>query len=227
MGPPTRPSPRSTALTGDLVTVRPATPSDARTAARVWRSAWLDGHRGRVPGTLLAARGPDYFDAQAAAWTSLTVLAVDTADRILGLVVVADDELVQLAVDQAARRVGVGTLLLEEAERRIGASYRQAWLGVVAGNVRARRFYERQDWRDTGDMVYPAPAIATAVPVSVRRYVTTMRFTSPTPGVPSTRRRSPFQSRRRCPAFRARPNSPQMALGPIMNEGEWNERSCS
>ena len=45
------------------------------------------------------------------------------------------------------------------------------WLAVVAGNGRARRYYERQGWSDAGPLDYQAETATGPVPVPVRRYV--------------------------------------------------------
>ncbi len=53
------------------------------------------------------------------------------------------DEVEQLFVAGPHRGTGVAGLLLDEAERQVAAQgYDEAWLAVVAGNTRARRFYE-------------------------------------------------------------------------------------
>ncbi|MFL6076144.1 MAG: GNAT family N-acetyltransferase [Mycobacteriales bacterium] len=156
-----------------MVRVRAGTAADVPVAAEVWRAAWYDGHRGHVPDALLAARDPGYFHATAAALAGGTLLAVDPDDRIVGLVIVKDDELVQLAVDRTARRGGVGALLLAAAEARIAATgHDRAWLAVVPGNTTARAFYERHGWTDDGPLTYAAPAATGGpVPVPVRRYL--------------------------------------------------------
>jgi ribosomal protein S18 acetylase RimI-like enzyme len=156
-------------------TLRPATPADAPTVAGVWRSAWLDGHLGHVPDALLAARQPGYFTEQAARRVAATTLAVDPDGRVLGLTIVEDDELVQLAVDGTARRGGVGTLLLTGAEEDIATRAPRAWLAVVPGNTRARTFYERNGWSDEGPLTYAAPAADGTVAVPVHRYVKDVR----------------------------------------------------
>jgi GNAT superfamily N-acetyltransferase len=155
----------------DRPTLRPATPADAATVARVWRAAWLDGHRGHVPEALLAARGPDYFADRAGQHVPSTTVATDGTGSVLGLAIVVDDELVQLAVADSARRRGVGTLLLRAAETDIATRATRAWLAVVPGNARARALYERNGWSDAGAMTYAAPALDGTVPVPVRRYV--------------------------------------------------------
>ena len=60
-------------------------------------------------------------------------------------------------------------VLLAGAESAIAEHDAVAWLAVVAGNTRARRFYERCSWRDAGALDHrPADAGDTVVPS--RRY---------------------------------------------------------
>lgn len=154
------------------ISVREAMISDVAPIAEVWRAAWLDGHRGQVPEALLAARGPDYFAAQAAAKLTSALVATDSSGRVVGVAITAVDELFQLAVDRAARNRGAGAALLRAAEERIIADeHAQAWLAVVPGNTRARDFYARHGWQDTGPVTYDAPAATGSIPVPVHRYV--------------------------------------------------------
>jgi ribosomal protein S18 acetylase RimI-like enzyme len=157
-------------------TLRRATPADADAVARVWRAAWLDGHLGHVPDALLAARGEDYFAEQAVRRAAEVTLATDPDGRLLGLTIVRADELVQLAVDGAARRGGVGSALLGAAERDIATRAPLAWLAVVPGNTRARAFYERNGWSDEGPLSYDSPTgDGGTVPVPVHRYIKDVR----------------------------------------------------
>jgi ribosomal protein S18 acetylase RimI-like enzyme len=153
------------------VRLRRATAADATKAADVWRVAWCDGHRGHVPAELAKHRTDDYFRRQLATWIPLTTVAVDAADTIVGVVIVELDELVQLAVDGGVRGLGVGAALLQAAEDEIGAEHEHAWLAVVPGNARARRFYEKHGWRDAGSYAHVAPGGADGITVQTRRYV--------------------------------------------------------
>ncbi|MGR3633750.1 MAG: GNAT family N-acetyltransferase [Limimaricola soesokkakensis] len=57
----------------------------------------------------------------------------------------------QLFVAAAARRRGLGQVLLADAERRIALSgHDEAWLTVVRGNDQARGSNERHGWRRDG-----------------------------------------------------------------------------
>jgi GNAT superfamily N-acetyltransferase len=154
-----------------VVTLRPAQPGDADDVARVWQSAWHDGHRGHVPDALVEARDAAYFSARSRALLDHVTVAVD-GPELLGVVIVKDDELQQLMVTSAARGRGVGALLLEEAERQVrAAGGAEIWLAVVPGNATARRFYEAHGWADRGGEIYDAVTLAGAtVPVPVQRY---------------------------------------------------------
>ena len=153
------------------VRLRKATTADAAKAAEVWRLAWWDGHRGHVPAELTRHRSEDSFREKAAAWAAQTTVAVDAADTIVRVVIVERDELVQLAVAGGTRRLGVGAALLQAAEDEIGAEHEQAWLAVVPGNARARRFYEKHGWRDAGSYAHVAPGGVDGIAVHTHRYV--------------------------------------------------------
>jgi len=60
-----------------VVTLRPAQPGDADDVARVWQSAWHDGHRGHVPDALIEARDAAYFSARSRALLDHVTVAVD------------------------------------------------------------------------------------------------------------------------------------------------------
>jgi GNAT superfamily N-acetyltransferase len=153
------------------VTVRRAEPSDAAAVAEIWRSGWPDGHLGNVPDKLVAVRTPEDFDRRTAEGIGRTTVAVE-GDDVAGFVMVSDDEVEQVYVSGAHRGSGVAGVLLTEAERQVrAAGHDQAWLAVVAGNGRARRFYERSGWVDDGTFDYPAPHEDGPISVPCHRYV--------------------------------------------------------
>ena len=62
--------------------------------------------------------------------------------------------------------------LLAEAERQVAAGgHEVAWLAVVAGNARARRFYERCGRHDEGELPYEVTAGGQTFVSPCRRYV--------------------------------------------------------
>lgn len=157
--------------------IRPAELADAPEVARVWRAGWLDAHVGHVPDALMAERTESYFSQTAEDLVDSTLVAVDD-DRLLGVVLLHDDELFQLAVAQGARGRGIGQALVSAAEERIGRDHDRAELSVVAANTPARRLYERCGWTDLGEVVHHARAANLddePIPVVVHHFVKQLR----------------------------------------------------
>src|SRR4051794_7412973 len=161
-----------------MVLIRPAEASEVPEVARVWREGGLEAHTDRVPDALMAERTEAYFTRTAEDLVDATLVAVDDDGGLLGVVLIHDDELFQLAVAPAARGRGVGQALVSAAEERIGAEYDRAELAVVAANTPARRLYERCGWTDLGEVVHPARAADLAdepIPVVVHHFVKQLR----------------------------------------------------
>ena len=152
------------------VAVRPATVADVPAIARIWREGWPDGHEGHVPEALAAERTPASFDRRAMERIGRTWVA-ESGGAVAGFVVVVDDEVEQIYVDRSWRGRGVAERLLRHAEAVIGQRGRRtAWLAVVAGNTRARRFYAKLGWHDRGPFTYSAQTATGTVPVPAHRY---------------------------------------------------------
>lgn len=153
------------------MTLRPASPGDSAAVAEIWRDGWRDGHLGHVPDELVAIRTAESFGQRAAHRIDDTVVAV-VGDDVAGFVMVVDDEVEQVYVSARHRGTGVADALLTEAERLVGQNgHHRAWLAVVAGNARARRFYERRGWTDEGGFDYAAAGDDGPIAVPCRRYV--------------------------------------------------------
>lgn len=154
-----------------VVTLRQATADDAPKIAEIWHLGWRDGHLGFVPQELVAARQEDSFRIRAAQRVSDTTVAV-IGGEVAGFVMVVGDEVEQVYVAALHRGTGVADTLMTEAERQITrAGHSTAWLAVVAGNTRARRFYERRGWFDAGPFDYAASGEDGPISVPSRRYV--------------------------------------------------------
>jgi ribosomal protein S18 acetylase RimI-like enzyme len=152
------------------VTLRAALPEDAPTIAEIWHLGWRDGHLGHVSQELIKARHEDSFRTRVAQRVNDTTVAV-VQGQIAGFVMVVDNEVEQLYVSALHRGKGVADMLMADAERRIkDAGYSSAWLAVVAGNARARRFYERRGWSEEGLFEYAAAGDHGSIPVSSHRY---------------------------------------------------------
>lgn len=136
--------------------IRPATPDDADRIVRIWWRGWHDGHTGLVPEELLAFRTRDEFVPRVVAAIERTRVA-EVDGEIAGFTMRKGDEVEQVFVDAAHRGTGVAAHLLTDAAREVmEAGHEVPWLGVVTGNARAHRFYEREGWTDTGEVEYPA-----------------------------------------------------------------------
>lgn len=159
--------------------LRAAGPDDAAVIGEIWRRGWADGHLGHVPEALVAVRTPESFGLRAAQRIDDTVVAV-VAGTVAGFVMVVGDEVEQVYVAADHRGTGVATRLLAEAERLVAAGgHHRAWLAVVPGNTRARRFYERNGWTDQGLFEYPAAGATGPIPVPVLRYEKPVTTTGP------------------------------------------------
>ena len=153
------------------VTLRGALPEDAPTIAELWHLGWRDGHLGHVSQQLIEVRHEDSFRRRAAQRVNDTTVAL-VQGQIAGFVMVVDNEIEQIYVSAHHRGEGVADMLMADAERRIkDAGYASAWLAVVAGNTRARRFYERRGWSDRGLFEYAAAGEHGPIPVPSHRYV--------------------------------------------------------
>jgi ribosomal protein S18 acetylase RimI-like enzyme len=152
------------------VRLRPAASPDVPAISHIWREGWVDGHGGHVPEALVAERTPASFDERALERISSTWVA-DSGGTVAGFVVVVDDEVEQVYVDRSWRGRGVAERLLRHAEAVVAEGGRRtAWLAVVAGNTRARRFYARLGWLDRGPFTYQAQTATGTFPVPAHRY---------------------------------------------------------
>jgi GNAT superfamily N-acetyltransferase len=156
------------------VTLRPASVGDVEAIATIWHLGWRDGHLGHVPDQLHAHRRfMDFLQRVPGRLATTTVAAID--GRVVGFVTVHGDEIEQMYVAESARGSGVAAALLQHGETAIAARFDTAWLAVVEGNTRARRFYARQGWRDTGPIDYSAETASGTFPVPSRRYEKRLR----------------------------------------------------
>ena len=155
-----------------MTTIRPAGDADMAAVADLWHEGWHDGHAGRVPDGLTALRTLEAFHARTPSRVADTSVAVSDSGELLGFVMVVGDEVEQVFVGRSARGSGVAAELLAVALQQVAAGgHASAWLAVVAGNTRARRFYEKQGWVDEGDLPYEVGAGGQTWVSPCRRYV--------------------------------------------------------
>lgn len=139
--------------------------------AEIWHAGWHDAHDGHVPDELSRIRTRESFDVRAVQRIDDTAVAT-VGDEVAGFVMVDDDEVEQVYVSSDHRGSGVADAILAEAERLVRANgHERAWLAVVEGNARARRFYERNGWSDEGMFDYQPAVESGPITVPCRRYV--------------------------------------------------------
>lgn len=153
-----------------MTTLRPATPDDMSRVADLWHAGWHDAHPGHVPDELTASRTwQEFHDRAAHRVADTTVAEVDGV--LAGFTMVVGDEVEQVYVGAGHRGTGVAETLLDDAVRRVARSgHDVAWLAVVEGNARARRFYERRGWRDAGALPYEVVSGGRTLVSPCRRY---------------------------------------------------------
>ncbi len=155
--------------------LRAATERDGDDLATIWHDGWRDGHLGHVPDVVPPHRRLGDFRRRVPAQIPHTTVATDDA-QVVGFVTVRGAEIEQIYVTGVARGTGTAAALLRHGERAVAAGHELAWLAVVDGNTRARRFYERHGWTDGGPIDYPAAtADSGTVTVPCRRYEKRLR----------------------------------------------------
>ncbi len=145
--------------------IRPAEPDDALAVARVHVRSWQVGYRTLVPDEYLDRLRPEerarrYTFGSRDSGTPATIVASE-AGVIYGFATTgaaheADvppdhGELCALYVDPDWWGRGIGAALVSAARLRLLAlGFRQAVLWLLAGNVRAERFYRNDGWASDG-----------------------------------------------------------------------------
>lgn len=165
-------------MLAETATLRPAVPIDAVQIADIWYEGWRDGHLGFVPDELRDIRTEKSFHRRALQRVGDTTVAA-IRGQVAGFIMVVGNEVEQVYVARPYRGTGVADALLDEAERQItdgGRSF--SWLAVVAGNTRARRFYERRGWSDAGPFDYLAEIDQGFISVPARRFVKVSKLAS-------------------------------------------------
>jgi GNAT superfamily N-acetyltransferase len=150
--------------TATMTEVRVAVPDDAYAVARVHVRSWQSAYGGLIAQEYLDSLRPEvwaskYTFGRMGLQLPSTLVAVD-GSTVCGLATTGlcrdvdlsnFGELVAIYVDPAYTRSGVGRLLMTAARNRLrGVGVMEAVLWVLDGNVRARRFYERDGWRFDG-----------------------------------------------------------------------------
>jgi GNAT superfamily N-acetyltransferase len=140
--------------------VRAATRADSEAIERIRIRGWQAAYRHVFPPEELDRLPVDWSRIERSFDESPPGRATFVAERdgiVIGWALVgpdrdggADGELYGIYVDPDAWSTGAGRALIERAEQELAGGYAEAILWVLAGNERARRFYERAGWRLDG-----------------------------------------------------------------------------
>jgi GNAT superfamily N-acetyltransferase len=148
--------------------LRPAEPADAMAVARVHVRSWQAAYRGLMPDDYLDQLRPEdrakkYTFASVDPLQPQTIVAIE-AGAIHGFATTAPargemadrdmpgyGELCALYVDPEQWGRGIGVALISAARAGlVDQGFRNAMLWVLAGNVRAERFYRMDGWLPDG-----------------------------------------------------------------------------
>lgn len=151
-----------------MVELRDATPADARALATVQVASWRAAYRGLMPdevldGLSVPELGRVWSGRFAARPPRTSVVVATDARRLVGFAAAGpplvptdradptSGDLYALYLDPDRWGRGIGTSLQTAALDRLGThGFTHAGLWVLEGNQRARRFYHRTGWTDTG-----------------------------------------------------------------------------
>lgn len=137
--------------------IRPATAADAAALARVHVDAWQVAYRGLVPDTMLQRFTYEYREERfrrSLAANAEETYVVELEGEVVGLLTIGiardpdldsqrTGEIWGVYLSPGYWRRGIGSRLVALAEQMLQQrGYEDAVLWVLAGNSRARRFYE-------------------------------------------------------------------------------------
>jgi ribosomal protein S18 acetylase RimI-like enzyme len=146
-----------------MLTLRPATPSDALAIATVHVRAWQDGYRGLIADAYLdSLRAEDRacrYTLDSSDPDAPSTALAELNGAVVGFATVGPcgdagpetGQLLALHVDPSAWGLGAGRLLIADARARLRArGFTEAILWVLVGNERAQRFYRIDGWLPDG-----------------------------------------------------------------------------
>ena len=127
------------------ITIRLASAGDLPALARVWHDGWHQGHAHLSPE--IAAGRPFEFFLPRIETTLPDCVVATVAGEIVGFAGWNGDGIGQVFVLPEWHGLGVARLVLAAAEQKLKEQgHTLIWLQCQVGNLRARRFYEKQGW---------------------------------------------------------------------------------
>jgi len=130
--------------------IRAATTADISALALIWLAGWHRGHASLVPEALEKLRTLESFTERLIEHLP-QILCAENDTGITGFVITRDAELYQLFVSEAAQGTGAAQALIRAAEAVIRANgHAEAYLDCIPENTRARAFYRKMGWVESG-----------------------------------------------------------------------------
>ncbi|WP_417518879.1 GNAT family N-acetyltransferase [Minwuia sp.] len=153
-----------------MIKIRRPSEDEIPALARIWYTAWHDGHAAHVPAELTAIRTEESFRIRLADMlVSTRIAAVD--GKPVGFCSLKGDELYQIMVSAEARGTPAATALMTNAEARLRAGGTEvAWLSCVIGNERAAAFYRKSGWHLARTFVEELATLDAPYPLEVWRF---------------------------------------------------------
>ena len=137
--------------------IQPVTQAELMAAATIHSESWKDSHRAICSPEFLAVHTPErqkgYLEAAMAKGARLYML-ID--EKPVGIVSVQGDLIENLYVLPSQQNKGYGTQLLNFAQRQCTNTPR---LWILNTNQGARRLYERNGFRPTGNVLHHSGGI--------------------------------------------------------------------
>jgi ribosomal protein S18 acetylase RimI-like enzyme len=130
--------------------IRPATEADIQALQALLRNSWLTTWAPHLqPATVARFHESDDAGAYASTcWRDFHV--ADDAGALRGMFHVDGYHLNAIHLDPNYKRLGIGSFLMDEVERRIAELHREVSLEVLVFNAGAIAFYERHRWKRDG-----------------------------------------------------------------------------
>jgi GNAT superfamily N-acetyltransferase len=147
-----------------MVEFREAEAADAREVAEVHVRSWQIAYRGLLPDAFLDAMRPEermarYTFGDKRAGQPRTIVAIEnrsicgfaTCGPAADQEVIGSGEIRALYLDPECWGLGLGRALMSTARQRLtGLGFTEAVLWVLAGNEKARSFYQADGWQTDG-----------------------------------------------------------------------------
>jgi GNAT superfamily N-acetyltransferase len=138
-----------------VISVRPASPADARAIAEVHVATWRGAYGHVFPAEVLdslSVEDREQMWHQVIGNEAMSVYVAESAG-VVGFVSVGpsrdakgEGELYAIYVHPGAWGSGAGKALMDSAREWLAQRFSSAILWVIEDNPRARRFYEREGW---------------------------------------------------------------------------------